>query len=101
MHFRSYWRLRGAHVHAQLFVGATELAPHALSGTLSMREAEWQVFAFDLPIGHEVVDENAPWGTRAGDSSDPNYGRACGLCGAPIRAGERYAHECPKQKAGG
>lgn len=34
------------------------------------------------------------WGTVEGDANDPNYGRACGVCLAPIRAGGRYAHEC-------
>ena len=39
------------------------------------------------------------WGSRESDAGDPNYGRVC-LCGAPIRAGERYAHSCPRLSIG-
>lgn len=33
------------------------------------------------------------WGTREGDGDDPNFGRQCSICGAPVRAGGRYSHK--------
>lgn len=41
------------------------------------------------PSGDPV---SASWGTLPDDVADPNQGRVCCLCGAPIRAGMRYAH---------
>lgn len=35
-----------------------------------------------------------PWGSQPGDAEDPNHGRICVLCKAPIRAMERHTHVC-------
>lgn len=36
----------------------------------------------------------APWGSLPEDAQDPNNGRGCGRCFAPIRRGCRYVHKC-------
>lgn len=40
----------------------------------------------------QTTPRGVPWGSLPGDDEDPNHGRCCGLCNAPIRAGERYKH---------
>lgn len=32
------------------------------------------------------------WGARPGDRTDPNYGRRCGICMEPVRAGMKQEH---------
>lgn len=32
------------------------------------------------------------WGTRPSDRTDPNYGRRCGICMEPVRAGMKQEH---------
>lgn len=57
------------------------------------RIGEIQATAFEA--GRESERKRAtdqPWGALEGDKDDPNFGRECGACGQPIRAGERYKH---------
>jgi hypothetical protein len=40
--------------------------------------------------------EGSPWGSMLEDAQDPNYGRVCGRCLSPMRAGSVWVHKCPK-----
>lgn len=67
---------------------------HSFSGALEIakRMREW-----DNPIRGILPPLPTPvdvWGSRETDTNDPNLGRTCMLCNAPIRAGDRYTHEC-------
>lgn len=42
--------------------------------------------------------KEVPWGEAPSDDKDSNYGRMCGLCMTPVRAGRRYTHSCEAMK---
>jgi hypothetical protein len=47
----------------------------------------------------EASEKADTWGAQPDDKDDPNWGRVCGLCKAPIRTGERYSHDCEQLRA--